>query len=94
MLTTRRGDVTEAERAKLQLGDFKCEGSIGERFVINFVGYPPTRLALISLAIAFSEVSGVPLNRDSYRLKPLLIKWFDDNHTKIAQFQDMIKLEM
>lgn len=48
----------------------------------------PSRIELVSLAKVCSKHTGIYLDREAYRRKTVLIKWFDENLKALMNFID------
>jgi hypothetical protein len=86
---------SEKQIASEYLGDFQVEGSRGYLLMKSiFPEENIDRISLRSLAIAFSLLTGVEFKRSYERLRPLMIKFLDDNYDTFAVFTPIIRVEV
>jgi hypothetical protein len=86
---------SEKQIASEYLGDFQVEGSRGYRLVKSICPEENLdRKGLMNLAILFSSATGVEFTRSYQRLRPLVIKFLDDNYDTFAVFAPMIRVEV
>ena len=78
-----------------RLDDFILEDCRSSKLFIEKFGSVPSRAALLSLAKVISEHMNIYLDREAYRRKKVLMKWYDENYEKIKPFiLENIKIEV
>ena len=69
------------------------KGRVNDMFM-NMFGYVPTREQLLSLARVVSIYLHLQLDREAFRRKEVLIKWYDEHYETVFPFiQNHIKIE-
>jgi len=80
---TRRQVFIEKELNKIRLQDFNFENSQAYDMLIKKFGSLPSREALLSLARVLSYHLKINLDREAYRRKNVLLKWYDEKYLEI-----------
>jgi hypothetical protein len=89
----RRSRNTELEIAKWRQGDFQADGSSGARLIEGVAGGGKlSREMMIRVAQLFSDLSGIPFQRDWTRRRDLIVKWVDDHSQALQPLADIISV--
>lgn len=85
---SRRNHQNEYEKARNmeRMEGFDERESYAYNKLCERYGPKPSQHELLSLAQVISENLDILLDREAFRRKRVLIKWFDENFTKIEPF--------
>ena len=96
-LKTTTNDQLAIERLLItnRMKDFNpYEGKVND-FFMNFFGEMPTREQLLSLARVVAIHLQLELDREAFRRKEVLIKWYDEHYDLVFPFiTNHIKIEI
>lgn len=90
-----RSVVSESIISQNLLGDFVARGSRGESLIEELTGMPIESISkkgLSDLAAVLSRLGEIKINRNIYRRKDLLIKWFQDNEEVINALKSYVTI--
>ncbi|KAH0786439.1 hypothetical protein GPJ56_009650 [Histomonas meleagridis] len=83
----------EKIRVAVRLAGFDAKESPVVQDINRRFGSDIKQGELVNIAAIIAENAGIKLDRDAKRRKSVLLKWFDENWTKIQPYLDYIVLE-
>jgi hypothetical protein len=81
----RQNDFEKLRNTERLIG-FNERNSIAWSFLSQRFGPKLTRLELVSLAQVVSEHLRIPLDREAFRRRRVLLKWFEENWAYVEPF--------
>ena len=87
--------VPERIVSKNLIGDFDVDKSEGKALIEDLFGTTLNNIsltALVSLSKILSQLINIKLERNIYRRKVLIVKWFDINQDEIKNNRDYFRL--
>ena len=85
--------IREQKKISQGLGEFDYKKSRAWKEIVDHNWESLSKGELLLIARVLSTYLHIPIGRESKRRKPVLVKWFDENLSKISEYLNVITIQ-